>query len=403
MVTLLLQINPSVARITTNKIKLPLHFAASEGHVDICQNLLAVYPDGASIKSDKGKLPLHLATRSGSIETVSLLSAIYPKGLYLLDWESSPPLHIALREEQENVATRLIRQCPEALCLKNITGELPLDIALRNSPFHIVNDMVIAWPEGGRYVLQNVGQNENVDEWDWNKIELCLQAASGNFGREQCCCKNLNNNVKDFSVEDGLSILCEEDTELRAVEGKCAICEPTSSFNSELSTAFVIENYSFTLADIAHITSSKQINEEYLPLHSVLEITSSYSLIKRVLEMHPDQIDKEDKFKRLPLHVMSTHCVGGTVDIAASILRRYPEAVSHRDVFGRLPLHVALSNKAETQLVLSLIDEYPASAVEHCMTKDKKFSSIFPLFMATEYDCDLDVIFTLLRKMPILL
>jgi len=396
MVILLLQINPSVSSIVTDKLKLPLHFAASEGHVDICQYLLAVYPDGASIKSDKGKLPLHLASRFGNIETVSLLSAIYPKGLYLLDWESSPPLHIALREGQEDVATCLIRQCPEALRLKNISGELPLDIALRTSPTHIVYEIIRAWPEGGREVLENVGENENVDEWEWSKIELCLRGAAGLFGRIQCHrYKHLNRTGGAPSFEDSTSLIRQPAEELSISDEKCSDCQ-----HSELLPVVCIENDSFPLNCSPDVTSCKRQKNEYLPLHTILEISSCSSLIKRILEACPDQLKKEDQFKRLPLHLAATHCVEATLGIAESVLRSYPEAVSHRDVFGRLPLHVALCNKAELPLVLILIKENPAFTVEICMTKDKKFSSAFPLFMATEYDCNIDVIFTMLSRDP---
>jgi hypothetical protein len=50
-----------VAQIITKKFKLPLHFAAGNGHTNICEQLVAAYPEGASKLTAKSKLPLHLA------------------------------------------------------------------------------------------------------------------------------------------------------------------------------------------------------------------------------------------------------------------------------------------------------------------------------------------------------
>merc|ERR1712127_980335 len=114
------------------------------------------------------------------------------------------------------------------------------------------------------------------------------------------------------------------------------------------------------------------------------------SLICRVLEMFLHQISKEDDFKRLPLHIAVANLGKDAMHTCTPILEGFPEAVFHRDLFGKLPLHVALCNTAEYPLIDKLIELNPRSAVEKCCTRDEKFASEYPLFMATESDCSVD-------------
>lgn len=319
MVQMFLQLNPTSATITTTKLKLPLHFAAGEGHTEICQVILAAYPEGATARSQKGKLPLHLASRWGNMDTVSALLTSYPEGLESLDWESSPPLHIALSEGNIEIARHLIRQNSGALKLRNVFGELPIDIALKSAPLVLFNEMIDAWPESGMFALQKFRDRDDDTDIEWCKIDLCLQAAA------------------------------------------------------------------------------KKQEKKYLPLHLILELSSSPVLVRRVLAVCPDMIKMEDEAMRLPLHVAVSRFKGDNSYIALEILDKFSIAAKHKDIFGRLPLHVALSSKADISVVKALLKVYPESGVQECERKSNT-----ALHMALEYHCNLDVVFTLFRQDPMI-
>jgi len=260
------------------------------------------------------------------------LLLFYPQGLESLDWEHATPLNLALRESHENTANHLIDKCPHALKLRNINGELPLDIAIRNSTsLRLFSKMVKAWPEGCRFTLSGVRKDEDVESWDWTKIELCLQAVSGFFEKKH-----------------------------------------TLSLDTR----------------------------EYLPLHSALELTFNVSLLNRILRTCPDLVSKKDAFGRLPLHIAAEFGKGALGPIIEQLLVVYPRAAYEIDSHGRLPIHIAIANKADLSTIKALLRANPKSAVQKCKINDPRLCGIPPLFLALEYGCSTDIIYTLARLYP---
>jgi ankyrin repeat protein len=180
LVDFLVRCQPHTAAIPTNKQKLALHFAAGDGHVGVVQTLLQVYPIGASMPSAKGKIPLHFAARWGHLQIAKDLLEVYPEGASTLDWEGSLPLHDAAREGQYEMARYLIQRYPLALATANLQGEIPLFPAVRSRNLELVILCVQAWPMGGKHVLVNVSADDNLHTMGWDMVELLLHGAVGN-------------------------------------------------------------------------------------------------------------------------------------------------------------------------------------------------------------------------------
>jgi ankyrin repeat protein len=181
LVDYLVQCQPHTAAIPTNKQKLALHFACGDGHSQVVATLLKVYPSGASMPSAKGKIPLHFAARWGHLQIARDLLDVYPEGAEQLDWEGSLPLHDAAREGQYEMAKYLLGKFPLALATANLQGEIPLFPAVRSRNLDLVILCVQAWPMGGKHVLQNISADDNLQSMGWDMVELLLHGAVGNL------------------------------------------------------------------------------------------------------------------------------------------------------------------------------------------------------------------------------
>jgi hypothetical protein len=113
--------------------RIPLHYAARNGSLELATRLLKRFPGGIFIQDLDGKLPLHLACANGSNEAlIRLLIENYPKGLQQKDKSLSLPLHYAAsrRMAQANTLKLLMEQYPSAIYAADDSGRLPLHHAV---------------------------------------------------------------------------------------------------------------------------------------------------------------------------------------------------------------------------------------------------------------------------------
>ena len=78
----------------------------------------------------------------------------------------------------------------------------------------------------------------------------------------------------------------------------------------------------------------------------------------------------------------------------------YPEAAFAVDSLGRLPLHLAIASRANVSIIEELVRIHPSSGVDPVKTEDRRFNNRPPIYMATEFDCDMSTTYLLLRGDP---
>lgn len=469
MVHFLLQHAPETVLTATDKGKLALHFAAGEGHAAITSLLLQHYPPSAAIPSHpKGKLPLHFCARWGYVKIAHELLQYYPDAVRALDWEGSLPLHDAAREGQYRMARYLLERFPVALQTANLRGEIPLFPAVRSSNIDLVCLMIQAWPAGGKHILRNVSQDDNVSSWNWDIIELLLRGAVDHLhgcaildGREPPTVQ-LTDDIEPTTVAspEEVEVQVKKAKKARkaaASEGASshppprlvevtkskpffAILPPPtfavvpprckSPLLKTMSTEEAIsdrvvgdENYRCTkhsrkrsrslmrscssYNDFTEVCGNPNTNDKppvFLPLHAALESKSSIHVIRYVLSKFPDSVSCKDRNGRLPLHHAVAHCrteamvklLLGSISPSSrngGIPGRifFPQAARVRDRSQRLPIHLAVQSRADVRVVQALLESNPAAGV------DKQPNLVE---LATESDCDLSTVYTLLRVDP---
>jgi ankyrin repeat protein len=438
---------PETASIRSKKDKLALHFAAGEGHLGVVQVLIKADPRGASLPSKKGKMAIHFAARWGHVQIARALLAISPETISTLDHEGSSPLHDAAREGQMEMMQFLVQKHPQGLKQANIRGETPLFPAVRSGNTELVKFMIHACPDGGKHVLQRVREDDTVDEWNPEILELCLRGAVNILGEDDkeeslpatndsesevspctvdeavatAALLSMISNGHNESTSDGQRtppLVAANNEPLNGLDihlprSKSPILEASqanakkrsstddgqgSPKRTRLGSSDSLDPFSELLATSTHRT--------FQELHAALECGVSAPVLNCVLDRHGDsQIDSMDELGRMPLHIaMGGSPANNNAQIIDIILERIwkpnQAACSHRDYLGRLPLHHALMHRADAKLVKALLQMNPSSGVEHCDVLDERFMDKLPLEMAITFGCDWSTIYMMLRADP---
>lgn len=398
----LLWSDPLTARIPSKKNKLALHFAAGEGHLDIVRKLLELYPQGSLTRSAKGKLPLHFAARWGHLDVAKDLLRIDPDGIRRLDAEGSLPLHDACREGQVAMAEFLFRKYPPGLMTANIRHEIPLFPAVRTGNMDLVVSLIQAWPGGGKFVIKHACQDDNVQFWSPDALELLLRGAVGNFtncslldGREApplCASDSALYSGGDESDSDCSAVsLKSEEAEMPLERCLCKDEKVSSKRRPAIVTTAARPKKRARL--------SKQFSRcrKFVALHAALAGEANAHVLKRVLDLYPDQVSQQDSHGRYPLHMAIAHCKGKECItlVLEKILGPFPDAASEKDENGRLPMHIGLLKRADFRLIQGLLKANPASGTTPCGSCRK-----LPVQIAMENGCDLSTLFVLVRGDP---
>jgi ankyrin repeat protein len=381
MINLLLRLDPFTASIKSKKEKLALHFACGEGHFDVVKALLRAHPAGASTISLKGKLPLHFAARWGHLPVAQHLLHVYPYAVQVADWEGCLPLHDAAREGQAVMSQYLIEKWPDALKAASLRGEIPLFTAVRSGNLSFVVCLLKLWHEGGKYVLQNVAESDSVNDWDWNILELCLRGAESNF------------------------------TGCSMVNKKClCVCE----LHSNCSTQFdKVKTKADRKREIVSLSLSKkrlranadvftECSCQFLPVHAALRADVKSSVLKVVFKRSGQDLTVTDSNGDLPIHVAVSNMTDkeSILLFLDKVLYKFPESAKILDANHRLPIHRALEKKANFEFIKALVEVFPQSAIEAYKPLNSETLPKTPILLAVENDCDLNTIYFLLQRDP---
>lgn len=394
MVQFLLKNDPSTAQIRSNKDKLPLHFACGEGHFEVVRALLSIDPEGAERPSKKGKIALHFAARWGHIPVAQHLVQLYPHGVHVQDWEGSLPLHDAAREGQAVMSQLLIDQWSGALQTTNLRGEIPLFAGVRSGNLSIVVCLLGAWHQGGKHVLQNLTDNDSVEDWDWNILELCLRGAEGNFKgcpmmlnvRSRCACTHTACAAERATVES----------------------HETNGRKKRANASLSLSKKRLRLNDAPGV-DLESCCCNFLPVNAALRADVNPRVLKTVLKESRQNLTQADCVGAFPIHIAVSHVKNKeSIQVCLDeLLKHHPQALQVRDNSNRLPLHKALLANADFAFVEALVEAHPKSVIETyqapstcCCGGAKKSKPKNPLALAIEQDCDLDTIFFLLQRDP---
>ena len=284
------------------------------------------------------------------MDTALLLLSAYPQGSESVDWECATPLSLAVRDSQEDIALHLINECPHALKLKDIRGVLPLETAIRNlTSLQLFSKMVLSWPEGCKCLLENIGNDENVSSWEWRKIELCLQAASGALET------NPNINPTDKNP-------CNYRLLHTALE-----------LSSCSSLHYRVIN---TCKDLV----LRRDGQGRYPLHIATKHKTecSLSVIEKLLDIYPEAASEKDSFCNLPLHIAISHQSNASI-VMALLVANPPSATEScystcsNLVYGLPPLLLAIHCGCNMDTIYTLARFDPSFFVTKDYTRSVDF------------------------------
>jgi len=367
---------------------LPLHIAALIGNLNLARILAAAYPGALLAQNVKGKTPLHFAAREGHKEMVQMFLQLNPTSATITTTKLKLPLHFAAAEGHTEICQIILAAFPEGATARSTKGKLPLHLASRWGNMDTVSALLSSYPEGLVSLDWESSPPLHIALTEGN-IEIARHLIQQNSGALKV--RNIHGELPiDIALKSAPLVLFNEMINAWPESGMFALQKflYQDDDDTELEWCKI---------DLCLQAAAKKQEKKYLPLHLILELSSSPALVRRVLAVCPDMIEKEDEAMRLPLHVAVSRFKDENYGVTLEILEAFPFAAKHKDIFGRLPLHVALTSKAHVSVVSALLKVYPESGVQECERK-----SNIPLHMALEYQCNIDVVFTLFRQDPMI-
>jgi len=412
MVRFFLQTVPRTAAIASDKKKLALHFAAGDGHTTVVRDLLTVYPQGASLQSAKGKIPLHFASRWGHLQIAYDLLSVYPEGVRALDWEGSLPIHDAAREGQYRMCRYLLERFPAALCAANMRGEIPLFPAVRSGNLDLVVLMIQTWPAGGRHILKNLCADDNVD--DWEIVELLLRGAVHNF---HGCTLLEDRDPPSVCLSNAMDVISHSDENYK--KNKKAKHGPLTSPTLADSRALLMLQPIFPHNVSLQAEENSDVAPASLPTAVDLPIRSKSPILdagEGNRKKRSDQSSGERKRHRmnsidasehesrkikanprvfLPLHAAFE--AGSSYHVLNAVLEKYPDFRSKQDENCRLPIHWAMTNCRNDDDYVTFVTE---KLINQGQANVRDGQNRLPLHIAIAARADARIIKSLLDEYP---
>ncbi|KND02395.1 uncharacterized protein SPPG_09064 [Spizellomyces punctatus DAOM BR117] len=105
-----------------------LHYAARQGHVDVCRVILESGGDPNAKTHEIGATPLHKAILSRNFPTVDLLLS-YDALADMADNDGRTPWHVAACVGDVNILRRMLQISRGVAMVKDKHGRLPVDLA----------------------------------------------------------------------------------------------------------------------------------------------------------------------------------------------------------------------------------------------------------------------------------
>ena len=96
--------------------RLPIHWAAIEGNLEMLNTLIQTYKDGLVVKDYWGRLPIHYAARRRHTGCLMAIMEAYSDGAKVRDeYSGMLPIHYALEGNRIECVTLLLETNPECL------------------------------------------------------------------------------------------------------------------------------------------------------------------------------------------------------------------------------------------------------------------------------------------------
>ena len=447
VVQLLLQVYPEGARCLDWEGSLPLHDASLENQETVAKVLIAAFPEGLQQCNIRGEVPLFAAVRNNNPSMSYAMLQVYPDGGKLV-----------LQNLNENDRVNYLHWRVLELCLRGATGmlssadprsygiDLPpgnrrterggmdaavpvpryvnmqalnssvlnqfctqvvlFEVPSQGVPFPVsasssagTNDVAAA-SSSHSFSSSHAAASSSTASWNasWAFIhpELSNNTAGNSMvpSSQGSAPQEVTEESKDGSEPEDVAQTSSKRSRVDKQDANQKMVVPSS--DGLCATRMGLSRYFHD----PRILQSARTFTVFLPLHAAIDVGASLPVLRKALENCSDQVYVQDCYGRLPLHLAASLCRQEIVDFIGELVKVYPYGCFARDSRNRLPWHLALQNRAEFKTVKMLMDANVSAAYEVCKTFDN-FYNQKPLVVAMCCDCDLDVIYTLLRGDPV--
>lgn len=331
---------------------LPLHEAVEAGSLPVIRYLTEKRPDSVKRRGQHGDLPLHRLCKHFRPELIAIKEVfdLFPAAIHTTNSQGCLPLHCIFSPPEapkKEVFQFLFAQLPYGIKVRDKSGRVPAHFACgaRDLSLKDLKHIIGLYPDAVRVESPVHGLPIHVACSEGRNLQIVkylesLYPESLDIG---------NNSV-------GLPLECAE--------------------GEELFEYLLLKRY-----------NSYFQKRGSFPLHAIFQddgLKSKKPVAKRLIEYFPPHARDIDKRGSNPLH--QAVAAVSDVDLIRELLTLNPEAVEKRDVQGSLPLHYALRNQPSKDIAECLVEAFPAGLG----VADHQGST--PLHIACRYAASVDVV-----------
>ena len=394
---------PSAISTRDDSGNMPLHLACTKPSIQPLLFLLSKYKSAVRIPNFHGSLPLHLICSASSVflGDVRLIAERNLDALKRPDCNGCLPLHrYCARSNASPVLLYLVNENPSSCCVKDNKGNLPLHIVARNRSCY-------------ELAVQNLVKK--------NRQALTTRNSDGFLP--------LHLYFMYRYQHDLAHVKCLAQ---RSFSGKSLESQTSSDGSTFLHTACQaqasIKVVQYLLERDTRNAPKLPDAKGRLPLHLAQDYETCYAVFCKF----PDAIKSKDHEGNSPLHLACLRAK--SLDLIRCLWVCDEEATATKNDHGDLPLHLACQAHAEKEVLDFIISKSPSSVVAKGCDKQLPLHAWFRdtspfdcgleeealMFLVSKYttalrtregngflpvhlasNCDLDLVYSLLRCCPI--
>ena len=351
----------------------PPHTAVKHDSNIIMRWILQHYPDCALIRNALGYTPLHYAAELGHMATANTLINKAPQCAQIQCDNGCLPLHDSVSTGAElldtpQIMSTLLHAFQKAVFVTNDEGLLPLHLAAMS---------------GFEAGLRTLLASEFSSIYSRDKLEGMLPL--------------------DLAVHQLAELISEESSDSDQED------EDSGSSDNERDPkkAKYISCIEMLLSSMLYkrLLSSPRISEDkpFLPLHSVILARPHIETWTTLYNLYGDEHSLDiDPLGRNIAHSMCSRAIE-YIDVDLNILESISDDLfTKSDFYGFLPIHLSLQNgNAPFQFITEIAKKYPTSLNRAVPAlRVNKYANFLPVHIAAASDCDLNIIYFLLRISP---
>jgi len=383
-----------------------LHEACKKDDINVITSVLEAFPASTRMvlnETINGDIALHIAAKHGNDATVKVILHMDADCALIRNNGGHTPLHLAVQNGHLAPAMSLTTRAPRCAQIQCEEGFLPLHDAVSEGAHHPDTPQIIT-------ILLNGFKSAVFVVTDEGFLPIHFAASSGFSAALRTL---LSAEFRTIFIRDKLENLLPLDISVHELSETTEEAYEQASQDGELNKRRdqIVSCIEILLSSMLYnrlISSPRDIgNGDYpfLPLHGAIHACPLLKTWRALFPFYREEhsLDIDELGRNIAHKICSREIHNTQTDV--SILQDLGlDLFLQRDHFGFIPLHLSLQNRNVPIEFVKAVAECNKSSLCQDVRPihTNKYSRFLPLLIASNSQCDLDILFFLLKSHPTL-